>query len=439
MKLRQLLDDAAAKLAEDPGSPAAGAAIQALLTSVAFPGSKEPLPDLDALTADQRAAVEVLASADGQLAVFPWALPVRGWAIRRWLGRERPGALEVPVTHDVDGEQITEPRWRALRRAGRDLPKVFLAMPISDRLDAYVDIVLGAYRLPRHRLSWGELSEVPAGLGDWAAAAADRVSSIPHGTTPMALRWAIFLSLVRGGRDIEPRWDVLLPAGTGDEHEPMVECVAAVPQTRRDAALLAAVERLAAGAAIVACGLEMLDVYPSDALLGLVWRHSEAAASAPKFARITRRDLDGRLDHLADRHGVLATEIARLRAGEGPVPVLSVQESVCPRGGDALDELRRAQLVEAGRRYDGEAAPVEVRLSEDPDEEDRSFATTVRLTLLVDEAGRPAYDVWEYRGDSGLVYAAGTTDIVAEIVQASLEGGDPALRTALRVALLGGG
>ena len=75
------------------------------------------------------------------------------------------------------------------------------------------------------------------------------------------------------------------------------------------------------------------------------------------------------------------------------------------------------------------------RLDPDPANEDTSFFGVVELLKIVDETGETAYDAWLYRGDSGSIFRAGTTEIVAEIIQVGLECKDPGLRDGLRTAL----
>lgn len=62
-----------------------------------------------------------------------------------------------------------------------------------------------------------------------------------------------------------------------------------------------------------------------------------------------------------------------------------------------------------------------------------SLASHFRL----ERSGAPAYDVWMHSGDSGAVFAAGTTDAVAEIVQGGIECADRASKLALRDAISG--
>jgi hypothetical protein len=105
-----------------------------------------------------------------------------------------------------------------------------------------------------------------------------------------------------------------------------------------------------------------------------------------------------------------------------------------------LTELQQAQLAVAGKRYDGRDLPAADRISvEGSDEEgfDQSFRGLLELCELLDDEGARAYDVLLYMGDSGTVFEAGSTEVVADIVQCGIQGVDQDLATALETALKG--
>jgi hypothetical protein len=100
-----------------------------------------------------------------------------------------------------------------------------------------------------------------------------------------------------------------------------------------------------------------------------------------------------------------------------------------PGHGDELSDVERAQLEAAGERYDGDALPAEARLSPpggDWDEE-ASFHGFVSVWDLVDDTGSVRYTAWFYRVDSGTIFRAGTTEVVAEVIQCGLESEDETL------------
>ncbi len=109
----------------------------------------------------------------------------------------------------------------------------------------------------------------------------------------------------------------------------------------------------------------------------------------------------------------------------------------------ALDELtptQQAQLAAAGKLYDGRDLPAADRISVEGSDEtgfDQSFRGFLELCELLDGAGTPAYDAVLYMVDSGTIFRAGTTDVVAQIVQCGIECADPSLEKELEVALAG--
>lgn len=93
-----------------------------------------------------------------------------------------------------------------------------------------------------------------------------------------------------------------------------------------------------------------------------------------------------------------------------------------------LDEMQRRQLRVAGTRLDGEELSAEERL--DPASEEACFADLCDV-LRVLQDGRHVYDVWKVEiGDSGTVFAAGTTDVVADIIE-----GEPQCEASLAAGL----
>ncbi len=102
---------------------------------------------------------------------------------------------------------------------------------------------------------------------------------------------------------------------------------------------------------------------------------------------------------------------------------------------EALDAVGRAQLQEAGKRYDGDELPAADRLGADGEDElEGQLYRCTFWTVMGD--GVPRFDAWFYMGDSGTIFATGTTEVVAEIIQFGLECSDPALRLALGAAMV---
>ncbi len=108
-----------------------------------------------------------------------------------------------------------------------------------------------------------------------------------------------------------------------------------------------------------------------------------------------------------------------------------------PRTLDDLSPLEQAQLAVAGERYDGEALPAAARLPH-ADGDDDVMLSSLTVVDLHDASGEVRYVAWTYCVDSGTVFAAGTTDDVAEVIQFGLTSPDPTLAAALTAAGFGG-
>lgn len=95
---------------------------------------------------------------------------------------------------------------------------------------------------------------------------------------------------------------------------------------------------------------------------------------------------------------------------------------------------QQSQVEKAGKLYDGKALPAARRVSTDMQDE-HNFAGTLEVRAIADAKGKLAYDAYTYNGDSGTVFKAGTTTVVAEIVQGGMECQNEALGDALEAAL----
>ncbi len=406
-----------------------------LLEAAAFTRHGDgPIPDAADLTPAQRAVAELL-SAYGQLQFYGWAIPGAAWKLRRWLGLDPPGVIERPVSFSWDGEARTEPLWQAMRSMGRKGGEFLrgLGLPLAERLEAYADFNFGLYSVSSFKLSWGDPAEIGTDLGEWGRRVAEQLTVDQRHPTNKDVNWPVFLALVRAGVPIEPRWDVLLPAGDGDLRQPTIECATAIPEARRELALIGAVRRIADGHPTVRAGLELLPTFPSRALTELIEANADSAASAPKFARITKRDLYRRLKEIATDHPIVAEAL------EGPpqAPVLTVGGRLEPRQASDLTDIQQQQLVMSAGHYDGREMTADELLDPEPEDEEASFYGFVKLLTLVEASGKPVYDAWIYMTDSGSIYRAGTTELVAEIIQLGVECNDPRLRDGLRLVLQG--
>jgi hypothetical protein len=103
-----------------------------------------------------------------------------------------------------------------------------------------------------------------------------------------------------------------------------------------------------------------------------------------------------------------------------------------------LGETAEHQIRIAGSSWDGEDLPAEDRLD---GEVAGSFAGTLERRVLGDAESKnatPMFDVLRFNGDSGVVFAAGTTNVVAWIAYDKVEMRDRRVRIALEAALAPG-
>lgn len=101
---------------------------------------------------------------------------------------------------------------------------------------------------------------------------------------------------------------------------------------------------------------------------------------------------------------------------------------------DGMTGAARAQIVAAGKLYDGEDRTPEQRFAED-DGSETSWSGYCFYAPVFD-GEEIAYDAWFMMVDSGTFFRAGTTDAVAGIIQFGLECDDKALRDELGVAMV---
>jgi hypothetical protein len=128
---------------------------------------------------------------------------------------------------------------------------------------------------------------------------------------------------------------------------------------------------------------------------------------------------------------------ARTRTAHGfPLAPLEVRtvRIVTPRRLGDLDRVAQEQVRAAGLTWDGQDLHAAARLAEDGSES--SFAGTLEHRVVSDVAGKPLFDVVRYRGDSGAIFRAGTTEQIGAIAYGTVETRDRRVRVALQGALL---
>ncbi|MDX3538127.1 hypothetical protein PV721_28000 [Streptomyces sp. MB09-01] len=101
-----------------------------------------------------------------------------------------------------------------------------------------------------------------------------------------------------------------------------------------------------------------------------------------------------------------------------------------------LAPVQVEQLRLCGQAYDGEDRPAERRLT--PGTPDDEVLYCVELWDVVSD-GSPLYEAWFYQVDSGSIFLAGTTEMVAQIIQSGLECEDPDRELELGTAMVRAG
>jgi hypothetical protein len=120
-----------------------------------------------------------------------------------------------------------------------------------------------------------------------------------------------------------------------------------------------------------------------------------------------------------------------------PPKALRLRTVSVAKDADVLDlgTVAEEQLRIAGLTWDGADLAPEERLD---GEIEGSFAGTLERRVLADAsagADRPLFDVMSFAGDSGVVFRAGSTQVVALIAYGRVETRDAATRAAIEEAL----
>jgi len=243
-----------------------------------------------------------------------------------------------------------------------------------------------------------------------------------HGpSVPTSLRWPVFAALLRSGAAIDPKWDVLLPVAFHDRDDAqckklvplMLEAVQAIPEARRDAAVIRALK--AEHHSVIRNGRRILAVWPSARLVAFLLEQSK-----------TPRQL---ATQLSEEHPALAPVIKAVLGGKQPLMLRRASRSIGRR--TRLTPLERQQLVVTGQRWDGQRLEASTRLGGSVDD----ALLSLERHDLSDDTGAVRFVAFTHSGDSGAVFAAGTRRVVASIVQSSVECSNARLREALELAL----
>ena len=351
-----------------------------------------------------------------------------GDVLRRWLGLEPPGVLEESVT--VGGRHA--PVWRLLQEK---VPAAEVLAQLSTEkqlalLSAYAGEVW-AYRISLDRaLAWrSSVTETLRGEGEpWARATLARWTPATHhafesgskyrtlslaqGTTNLA-----FFALVRAGVEIDPKWDELLPMDLSVPVSIFLECAAALPLDRLERAAMAVLES-DWGPSAFEHGVALLRKVDSREIAEAVIAICSKNSPHHRKVRMTT------LLEIGERQpNVKAAVLVAL--GKAPKPIhLQVLARSQPRAASDLSKTQAAQLVAAGKLWDGKSLPVERRLS--LDENDESALGPILEHVVIGNADKkPLYEAWLYAGDSGAFFVAGKTTVIAQRIQDATTTGKP--------------
>lgn len=455
-ELRRLFEEAVATVNTSPRE--GRAALERAMTAAGFPAHEVLQPGEEyavpytrrvvfrfaELDATQRAAVAFLVE-HPELRLERYPLPGEHWALREWSGADAPSALFRP---DADGRTPYEV-LRALWASEPERHAYVERRPLRDR----AEVLSGLSFLPADYAggvanALARLVDVIDGsLGDWAAALARRilasreplsagdalsstssVVTLQRGAPLGYQRYDTFdlilptyLALVRAGLAGDPAFDALLPLSPWVDLRLRRECIEAIPEARREAAIMSSLQNERFHERQVLGAQQLLYDYPYADLAAWVLAHAHET-SRPSETLAEVREAGQKNPRIAELYAAHEQEL-------GPVRELhAVSMEAWPRH-ESLDDAQREQVRALSRLWyqREETAPQMLTPHEDGPRE---------LWLVrVFENGEPAFDAWLNEGQEGLIFRAGTAEHVAHRGQYGVECQDRALLTALRDAL----
>ena len=384
------------------------------------------------LTETQRAVAMFLAR-HRALPTFRYPLPGSPWAIRRWLGIDAPGVL---FETRADGRTPYEALRVCQAQYQREKAmRAYLAtLPAMDRVQALVDLSLitSDSAFPHAGILHSLLPEIDDSLGPWARARAQwLIDERSRGHFPALiledLLPVIYVALMRAGLSDSPEFDALLPlsrwCSVSDTWFTETQCALlnALPEERREAALLASTKRGMPFADGVRALARLLPFFPYPGVAAYILeqahetRYPSDALEAVRVAAETNRAIAA----LYEAHMAKLGSIPKLRlVSFTPRPALST-----------LNQAQQLQLEVRGRPWNMSAAQMLAAYVTGEHE--------LNLIVIASEEGAQ-FDAWLNEGNEGSIFRAGTTEEVAWMSQGGTpECEDKALLTALRDALAG--
>ncbi len=380
----------------------------------------DEIPPADALTAAQRAFMEIVAC-HPELKVngFPLANFAR-WSMCRWLGLDPGGALEQPASLAGEGGSGERPLWQSLARRRQDpegLRILLEALPMSQRLEVFGELDAGGYGFIQ--VPFPGVDSLRDEGRAWAPRHADWLLGLgkdvydparhPEMQTLLALAWA------RSQTTIERRWEVLLPVRLEDTAT-LREWFQALPDDRRAPVLGKMLKVLlwnhvfparpsgTDAATVLEPLLPLFEKHPPSGVLDDAMMGYTAGYHAP------RRPLLATVAALAKRFPVLAPAL-RLDPTKKPPKLTAAPVPLPPP--EKLTAFDKDQIRKIG---DGTYDHLEAFDLTDANS-DRRYRAVV------------------HAGCDGYVVASGTEDVVAIIAQHSADGEDGVLCAAIDKAL----
>ncbi len=307
----------------------------------------------------------------------------------------------------------------------------FAQLPTFEKLEVFSDTCLHCYGL-QLPTAWDFGEAIGKDLGAIGAREADRAARVAPGDDEQIElnsnhAAAVLLALVRARVAIAPKWDELVAACVPDEHA--IEILTAVPEPRRGKAVARWISTTHMGTSFPR-GVELLCKFPSVHAVRAILRYPNASEDVPvaELEKIADNAVKRDLATWKKQQGIADAKVA---ASLAAAPKLKVKRTLCPKRVDELSKIQRAQLTEMALGYDGKKLPLQKRFGEGPD----AHGGTLEIRELVDGTGKHVYDVFTWLADDGCTFVAGTTDVVAQLVQHDVDCDDPGLEAALRAVM----
>lgn len=386
-----------------------------------------PLPS--ELTPEQAALAEIIAleGLPCALAAMPTPFAARQGVAEemlRWLGRVAASATE----HDVEHLGRRLPLWRAMQEAGQDRATkraswaaLLHQLPAELRLEALTSLCASKCVYALHigpEFAWEQAAAIRAGEGTaWACHVLDAFDPEQEPDLP---QWLAFYTMVRANETLDAAWDVSLPIAMQTSTEVGVACAEALPEVRREAAVMARLKATYAHNAIQHA-LALAERFDLAALARFVIEKSER--SAPHNRTRERATLVA----IGERHPNIAAVVAELlnpssnkaapkKTGKG----LRLTNYRRPFAGtlDTTSPTLRAQLEALiASDLDAQGHALAAFFGDALDEESVPMKALELLDVANAKTGAVEANLFLYPYGDGALVHAGSVNTIASIVQ----------------------